>query len=153
MFLFRLSLLPFSFHDLPSLSGVWWDGDLLRELLDGSLIQKWVPSSSSTARVLTAYNYGAASIGGTKATPVVSADIFGDWREEVVWRSSDNTALLVFATGIETKYRLTTLMHDAQYRVQVAGQNMAYNQPPHPSFFLGNGMTFPDNTDTGGSKY
>jgi rhamnogalacturonan endolyase len=119
---------------------VWWDGDLSRELLDGTKIDKWVPSSLSTTRLLSAYNYGADSNNSTKATPVISADIFGDWREEVVWRTSDNTALLVFTTPYPTTYRIPTLMHDPQYRVQVAGQNMGYNQPPHPSFFLGNGM-------------
>eukprot|EP00727_Mastigamoeba_balamuthi_P000709 m51a1_g10635 putative rhamnogalacturonate lyase (660) ;mRNA; r:72861-74959 len=115
---------------------VWWDGDLQRELLDRTMIDKWVPAQKGTARLLTAYTYGADSNSGSKATPVISADILGDWREEVVWRSSDNSKLMLFATGIPTKYRLTTLMHDTQYRVQVAGQNMAYNQPPHPSFFL-----------------
>ena len=71
---------------------------------------------------------------------MISADIFGDWHEEVVWRTSDNTALLLFTSPYTTTYRIPTLMHDPQYRVQVAGQNMGYNQPPHPSFFLGNGM-------------
>eukprot|EP00727_Mastigamoeba_balamuthi_P000927 m51a1_g10831 putative rhamnogalacturonate lyase (650) ;mRNA; r:33830-35779 len=115
---------------------VWWDGDLQRELLDRTMIDKWVPAKKGTARLLTAYTYGADSNSGSKATPVISADLLGDWREEVVWRSSDNTRLMLFATGIPTQHRLTTLMHDTQYRVQVAGQNMAYNQPPHPSFFL-----------------
>lgn len=119
---------------------VWWDGDLSRELLDDTKIDKWVPSSLSTTRLLTAYNYGAASNNSTKATPVISADILGDWREEVVWRTSDNSALLLFTTPYPTSYRIPTLMHDPQYRVQVAGQNMGYNQPPHPSFFLGTGM-------------
>lgn len=124
----------------PTNFAVWWDGDLSRELLDDTKIDKWVPSSLSTSRLLTAYNYGAASNNSTKATPVVSADLFGDWREEVVWRNSDNTALLVFSTPYTTSYRFPTLMHDTQYRVQVAGQNAGYNQPPHPGFFLGNGM-------------
>jgi rhamnogalacturonan endolyase len=44
---------------------------------------------------------------------------------------------------VPTRHRLPTLMHDTQYRVQVAAQNAAYNQPPHPSFFLGEGMTPP----------
>jgi rhamnogalacturonan endolyase len=34
-------------------------------------------------------------------------------------------------------------MHDPQYRVAVAWQNSAYNQPPHPSFYLGDGMMPP----------
>ena len=71
---------------------------------------------------------------------MLSADLFGDWREEVVWRSADDSALLVFSTTEPTRHRLPTLMHNPQYRAQVAGQNAGYNQPPHPSFYLGDGM-------------
>lgn len=31
-------------------------------------------------------------------------------------------------------------MQDPQYRAAVAWQNTAYNQPPWPSFFIGEGM-------------
>jgi rhamnogalacturonan endolyase len=123
--------------------GVWWDGDLLRESLDRDRIEKWNPSTRRLEPLLIGSRYGAASINGTKATPVLSADLFGDWREEVVWRSSDDDALLVFSTTIPTRYRIPTLMHDTQYRVQVAAQNAGYNQPPHPSFYLGEGMAPP----------
>jgi rhamnogalacturonan endolyase len=118
----------------------WWDGDLGRELLDGTAINKWNPATSSVTRLLDGAPYGAASNNGTKATPVLSADILGDWREEVVWRTADNTALLVFSTTAPTGVRIPTLMHDPQYRVQVAAQNAGYNQPPHPSYYLGVGM-------------
>ena len=80
---------------------------------------------------------------GTKATPGLSADILGDWREEVIWRESDNTALRIYVTTIPTTHRFYTLMHDRQYRVAIAWQNVAYNQPPHPGFFLGDGMSPP----------
>ena len=120
---------------------VWWDGDLLRESLDRDRIDKWNPGTRRLEPLLNAGSYGATSINGTKATPVLSADLFGDWREEVVWASRDNDALLVFSTTIPTRYRLPTLMQDSQYRVQVAAQNAGYNQPPHPSFYLGEGMT------------
>lgn len=123
--------------------GVWWDGDLLRESLDGDRIEKWNPATRRLEPLLNGGRYGAASIDGTKAVPVLSADLFGDWREEVVWASRDNDALLVFSTTIPTPHRLTTLMQDTQYRVQVAAQNAGYNQPPHPSFYLGEGMAPP----------
>ncbi|WP_195763670.1 rhamnogalacturonan lyase family protein [Duganella guangzhouensis] len=119
----------------------WWDGDLQRELLDNVAIQKWDAASSSLTPLLNAASLGAASNNGTKATPVLSADLFGDWREELVLRNSTNTALLVFSTTIPTSTRITTLMHNPQYRTQVAGQNAGYNQPPHPSFYLGAGAT------------
>ncbi|KQV37960.1 rhamnogalacturonan lyase [Massilia sp. Root335] len=118
----------------------WWDGDLGRELLDGTAINKWQPATASVVRLLDGAPFGAASNNGTKATPVLSADILGDWREEVVWRTADNSALLVFSTTTPTTARIPTLMHDPQYRAQVAGQNAGYNQPPHPSYYLGAGM-------------
>jgi rhamnogalacturonan endolyase len=121
----------------------WWDGDLLREQLNNTMIDKWNYSSSSSSRLLTAYNYGAASNNGTKSTPGLSGDLFGDWREEVIWRHENNTQLLVFTTTTPTNYKLRTLMHDIQYREAIAWQNVGYNQPPHTSFFLGDGMATP----------
>jgi len=119
---------------------IWWDGDLLRETLDGTTIGKWNTSSRTLATLVNGANASAASNNGTKATPVLSADLFGDWREEVVWRRSDNAALLVFSTTSPTATRLPTLMHNPQYRAQIASQNTGYNQPPNPSFYLGDGM-------------
>ena len=117
--------------------GLWWDGDLLRESLDDVAIDKWNPATAQLEPLLSGTPHQALSNNGTKATPVLSADLFGDWREEVVWRRADNEALLVFSTALPTAHRRVTLMHDLQYRVQVAAQNAGYNQPPHPSFFLG----------------
>ncbi|MDN3252809.1 rhamnogalacturonan lyase [Streptomyces sp. MA25(2023)] len=114
----------------------WWDGDPVRELLDGTRIDKY--GTSGDTRLLT--GSGVASNSGTKATPVLSGDILGDWREEVVWRTSNNTALRIYSTPHDTDRRITTLLHDTQYRTALAWQNTAYNQPPHPSFFLGSGM-------------
>ena len=76
----------------------------------------------------------------TRFTPALSADILGDWREEVIWRTTDNKELRIYTTTIPTEHRLYTLMHDPQYRLAIAWQNVAYNQPPHPGFFLGDGM-------------
>ncbi|MEM5878574.1 MAG: Ig-like domain-containing protein, partial [Candidatus Aenigmatarchaeota archaeon] len=113
---------------------IYWDGDLLDEILDGTVIDKW--NGNGTSRLLTAYNYNAAANNGTKNTPCLVADILGDWREEVIWRRSDNTALLLFTTTIETDFGMYTLMHDPQYRLSIAWQNVAYNQPPHLGFYL-----------------
>ncbi|MGV3587841.1 MAG: rhamnogalacturonan lyase [Adhaeribacter sp.] len=111
---------------------IWWDGDLTRELLDGNHIDKY-----QAGRLFTAE--GCTSNNGTKATPVLSADILGDWREEVIFRTTNNQELRIFTTTIPTEHRLPTLMHDPQYRLAIAWQNVAYNQPPHPSFYLGSG--------------
>jgi rhamnogalacturonan endolyase len=119
---------------------VWWDGDLLRELLDGTHMDKWQYQTATTTRLLDGQPFGAASNNGTKATPCLSADLLGDWREEVVWRTADNQALLLFTTTIPTAYRLPTLMHDPTYRLGVARENVGYNQPPHTGYYLGEGM-------------
>jgi rhamnogalacturonan endolyase len=120
---------------------IWWDGDPLRELLDRTAITKWNWEKETETVLLRAT--GCASNNGTKATPALSADLFGDWREEVMFRSSDNKELRIYTTSIPTDLRLVTLMHDPQYRVAVAWQNVGYNQPPHPSFLLGHGMKPP----------
>ncbi|MDX3691610.1 rhamnogalacturonan lyase [Streptomyces europaeiscabiei] len=114
----------------------WWDGDPVRELLDGTRIDKY--GTSSDTRLLT--GSGVSSNNGTKATPALSGDILGDWREEVVWRTSGNTALRIHSTPIETGTKITTLLHDPMYRTGLAWQNTAYNQPPHTSFFIGHNM-------------
>lgn len=117
---------------------IWWDADLLRELLDKTSISKWDSENRRTLQLFEAE--GAASNNGTKATPCLTADLLGDWREEVIWRSADNRELRIYTTTIPAENRMVTLMHDPQYRLSVAWQNVAYNQPPHPSFFLGAGM-------------
>ncbi|SER14600.1 hypothetical protein SAMN05216188_10887 [Lentzea xinjiangensis] len=109
---------------------VWWDGDVQRELLNGTTIDKYGPNGDT--RLLT--GSGVASNNGTKSTPALSADILGDWREEVIWRTSDNRALRIYSTTEPTSIRRPSLMEDRQYRVAVAFQNTGYNQPPHPSF-------------------
>jgi rhamnogalacturonan endolyase len=117
---------------------VWWDGDALRELLDKNQISKWDWTAGVAKPLLTAD--GMTSNNGTKSTPALSADILGDWREEVLWRAEDNQSLRLYVTPYPTDVRITTLMHDPEYRLSAAWQNTAYNQPPHPSFFLGDGM-------------
>jgi rhamnogalacturonan endolyase len=126
---------------------VWWDGDLLRELLDRTRITKWDWTNSTETLLLEAED--CTSNNGTKATPTLSADLFGDWREEVVWPTRDGKELRIYTTTIPTEHRLTTLMHDPQYRLAVAWQNVAYNQPPHPGYFLGHGMKPPANASEG----
>ncbi|MGS2591247.1 rhamnogalacturonan lyase [Streptomyces hebeiensis] len=121
----------------------WWDGDPVRELLDGTRVDKY--GTSSDTRLLTAS--GVHSNNGTKATPSLSGDILGDWREEVIWPTSDNTALRIHSTPHLTDRKITTLLHDRQYRTALAWQNTAYNQPPHPSFFIGDKMPTPPRPD------
>jgi len=117
---------------------IWWDGDQLREILNRNTISKWNWETGEMGRIFTAE--GCESNNGSKATPALSADLFGDWREELIERTSDNQELRIYATVIPTEHRIHTPMHDPQYRESIAWQNVAYNQPPHTGFFLGAGM-------------
>ncbi|MEN3323366.1 T9SS type A sorting domain-containing protein [Mariniflexile soesokkakense] len=124
----------------------WYDGDLLRELVDRTVITKWNAAKGGTDRILTAYNYDNVSISdnnGSKSSPCLIADILGDWREEIIWRKFDNTELVIFSTPNPTTERIFTLMHDPVYRTSIAWQNVAYNQPAHTGFYLGVGMQTP----------
>ncbi|MBB1286603.1 rhamnogalacturonan lyase [Flavisolibacter sp. BT320] len=116
--------------------GIYWDGDVLGELLDGTRIDKWDWEKESVNRLLDAGAYNCVRNNGTKSNPVLSADILGDWREEVIYRTVDNNELRVFTTSIPTDKKFYTLMHDPHYRLSIAWQNVAYNQPPHPGFYL-----------------
>jgi rhamnogalacturonan endolyase len=80
---------------------------------------------------------------GSKSNPCLSADILGDWREELIYRTRDNQELRIFTTTIPTTHKFYTLMQDPQYRLSIVWQNVAYNQPPHPGFYLGEGMSQP----------
>ena len=119
----------------------WWDGDLLREILDGSTVSKWDWNENKTNTLMVAED--TSSNNGSKSNPALSADLLGDWREEVVLRAKDNKSLRIYSTNIPTDFGLATLMQDTQYRVAIAWQNSAYNQPPHPSFYLGDKMKAP----------
>lgn len=113
----------------------YWDGDMGREVQDGIYISKWNGERNKAETIFTAS--GCTSVNGTKANPALTADIFGDWREEVMYPLKDGSALRIYMTTTPTAYRIPTLMHDIQYRMHIAYQNDCYNQPPHLSYYLG----------------
>jgi hypothetical protein len=115
---------------------IYWDDDEWRELENGTSITKVGGGS-----LLSCSDCGSNN--STKSTPTLTADLLGDWREELVLRESSNAALKVFTTTTVTKRRIYTLMHDPTYRAQVAFENSAYNQPPHVGFHIGVGMADP----------
>ncbi len=135
--------------------GIWWDGDVLREILDGSrprrrtggkggaFIDKWDYASGTVIRLLNGGDYDCLTNNGSKANPCLYADILGDWREEVIWRTRDGRELRIFTTTILTDRRFYTFMHDPIYRLSVAWQNVAYNQPTQTGFYMGDGMAAP----------
>ncbi len=117
---------------------IYWDGDLEQEVMERTMIDGY-----GKGRVFTA-SYDVTYINGTKSNCSLSADLLGDWREEVIWPSQDGAYLRLYHTTFPTEYRVATLMHDTQYRVQIATQNVGYNQPAHTSFFLGTGYDLPE---------
>lgn len=123
--------------------GIWWDGDVQREILDRSIIGKW--NGSGTDRIVTFWQagYPIDENNGTKYNPCLMADIMGDWREELIYRNPENTSLTILVTPYPTDQRMYTLMHDPNYRSAVAWQNNAYNQPPNLGFYFGGGMITP----------
>ncbi len=131
----------FSPVEIPGASSnfrIFWDGDLLDELLDGGNggpleISSW----NGTQMECIFRTEGCISINGTKSNPCLQADILGDWREELVMARADNEALRVFVSDIPTEYSFMTLMHDPVYRAGVAAEQTAYNQPPHIGFYIG----------------
>ena len=118
---------------------IWWDGDLLRELLDHEAVTKYDWERRQVTELL---RLEGRFNNGTKSNPCLQADIFGDWREEVIIRSHDSSELRIYTTTIPTPYRINCLMQDIPYRLSVATENVGYNQPPETGFYLG-----PDKTD------
>ena len=119
---------------------IYWDADESRELQDGASISKYGGSTLLSAS-------GCSGNNGTKNTPSLTADLLGDWREELVVRETNNSALRVYTTTDVTSRRIYTLMHDPTYRMQVTFEQSSYNQPPHTGFHIGDGMADPPEPD------
>lgn len=122
-------------RNTPTNMAVWWDGDLLREMLDRNMIikydwenKKFVPLVKFTG---TLFN------NGTKSSPCLQGDMIGDWREEVLVRSEDNASLRLYVSTIPTEYRFHTFLEEPIYRISIATQNVGYNQPTQPGFYFG----------------
>lgn len=121
----------------------WWDGDLLRELLDKNAISKYDWKTNTCNKLVTFE--GCMFNNGTKSNPCLQGDIVGDWREEVLVRTADNQSLRLYVSTIPTEYRFHTFLEDPVYRISIATQNVAYNQPTQPGFYFGpelRGTTF-----------
>ena len=122
-------------RNMPTNMAVWWDGDLLREMLDRNMVikydwenKKFVPLVKFTG---TLFN------NGTKSNPCLQGDIIGDWREEVLVRSENNASLRLYVSTIPTEYRFHTFLEEPIYRISIATQNVGYNQPTQPGFYFG----------------
>lgn len=119
---------------------IYWDGDVNDELLDGTTITKWNSTNNTTTKMVdfsTSDWNMAGKCNSTKSTPCLTADIFGDWREEVIeYCTSDNATLNIYTSTETTKMRIPTLMHDNIYRLAISSEQCCYNQPPHLGYYL-----------------
>ncbi len=136
---------------------IYWDGSIQDQLFDGGYsydktigagldpnasaspsITKWNGSSFTTLVSFNAAGYGyGQTCNTTKATPCLQADIFGDWREELIlWNKEDPSKINIYSTATPTDYAVPCLMHDHTYRMGICWQNTGYNQPPHLGYYL-----------------
>ena len=117
--------------------GIWWSGSLNRQVLDNAMVQSYTDGRLFTGGT----NFGVTTINDTKANPCFYGDIWGDWREEMIYTTNDYSELRIFTTDFETQYRIRPLMEDHIYRISAAHQNIGYNQPTHTGFYLGSDRT------------
>lgn len=118
---------------------IYWDGDLYDEYLGGTGIVDVNPEGHGEVLIDT-WNDGCAANNSSKSNPCLQADILGDWREEVIWRTQDNSAIRIYTTTIPTEFSVPPLMTDHVYRMGIVWQNSSYNQPPHLSYYLESGI-------------
>ncbi|WP_341405085.1 rhamnogalacturonan lyase family protein [Luteolibacter soli] len=141
---------------------IWWDGDLVREFVStiGSSatspgIDKFNTANGTSGRVISLYSDANApnspynnyiAYGGR---PQFWGDILGDWREELLCVATDNSELRIYSvrsadtakTSNGTGFRIPTLMHNPQYRLQATTKG--YVQASYVDYYLGTGMTAP----------
>lgn len=123
-----------------------WAGDLTTQIMDGvqyiGTTQPGVINDNIHGVMLAPE--GTMTNNGTKGNPCLVADIFGDFREELLLRLADDSAIRIYMNTEITGHKLFTMMHDTQYRCGVAWQNNCYNQPCYPKFYYADDMDFKD---------
>ncbi|KNC16347.1 integrin [Arthrobacter sp. RIT-PI-e] len=117
-----------------------WAADGTTQLVNGTADQDVTIDDVRRGRLLTAT--GTRTNNGTKGNPSLVADILGDWREELLVRTADSSAIRIFTSTEVTDRKLYTLMHDPQYRAEIARQNTVYNQPAYTGFYLASDTDF-----------
>lgn len=114
-------------------AGIWFDGYLNRQMIDGGII-----NSYSHGRTFTMYRFNMSFNNSSKSNPGWYGDMLGDWREEVICPSSDKlTDIKIFSTWYPTEHRIPWLMTDHTYYMQAIQENVGYNQPTNVGYYLG----------------
>lgn len=122
---------------------IWWDGDTLSETLNRTFVEKWGYATATNARIFDAGPLGA--IHSWRDAPPLYGDLFGDWREEVLFENAAHTELMIATTTIPTEVRLYTLLHNPEYRLSLTVKG--YMQSHMLDYYLGDGMTAPPAPD------
>ena len=129
---------------------LYWDGDLLAEMQDHTFdsnayapltttIEKWDYENQESVMLFESSEVWTSN--GTKGNLGLVADILGDWRDEIIARSSsDNSKIRIYSTTIQTDYVVPCSLTDLAYREGVAWQNVGYNQPAHTSYLISEGL-------------
>ncbi|MCD7962750.1 MAG: hypothetical protein LUF90_04190 [Rikenellaceae bacterium] len=120
-------------------AAIWWTGSLNRQFTWRNTIDAY--SGTGFDRVQNFNPMGGASY-MDKETPLWYGDIFGDWREEIMFPSSDQNTILIYSTPHATNYRVQHLMTDRTYRMSAVNQNVGYNQPTNTGFYMGPDMYY-----------
>ncbi len=120
--------------------GIKWAADLTTQVTDGvdfehTPVNHGVVNDIVHGVMLDTKN--TLTNNGTKGNPCLVADVFGDYRENLLLRLEDDSAVRIFMNTDVTEHKLFTMMHDLQYRVSVAWQNNCYNQTGYPSYYYG----------------
>ncbi|MGW9114818.1 rhamnogalacturonan lyase [Microbacterium sp. NPDC055683] len=131
-----------SIEGLGTNQSIRWAADGTTQIVQGSGDEEVSIVDGAGAVLLQAD--GSRSNNGTKGNPSLVADVFGDWREELLVRSADSTEIRIHLSTEVTDRALTTLLHDPQYRAEVARQNTTYNQPSYTSYLLASDSDFAD---------
>ena len=126
----------FSGNAKPHKFRLYWDGDEAEELFYDATVDKW-NGSNNLEHVIQFHKYENSASNNGKPHPNLIADMWGDWREEVIlWDSSDSCTLNIFMSNIPTEIRVPWLMTDHVYEMGIAWQNVAYNMPAHLGYYL-----------------
>ena len=120
-------------------NAIWFGGGLTHMAVNGATVNRIDDQTFAASSYLAT---GLTST-GNKSTPTLKADLFGDWREELVLRASGNR-LGIVTTLAPTEYGIRTLMHDPMYRNGVANKNTGYDQVGFASFYLGDEAELPE---------
>lgn len=111
---------------------LYWDGTALDNILNKTTL-----TDGKGSTIIDFGKYGNSTQWGSKGYMTFFGDLFGDWREEVIYfDKTDSCTLNIFSTTMPTKLRVPTLMHDHQYRMSIAWQNCCYNMAPRQSYYL-----------------